>query len=69
MIIVGTNIQIITQIEKFRTELTAAAKILKGPHLRMFQEMVGEIAGICGLTQTETGSFRKLEPDASEKQG
>jgi hypothetical protein len=46
---------------RLRVELYAATQMLQGEHLEQFKKLIAEIATICKLEISDTGTFIKLD--------
>jgi len=56
------NYHLIDQmLVKFRLELYAAVQMLQGEHLDQFRKLIAEIATLCNLEVSDTGTFTKLD--------
>lgn len=46
---------------RLRVELYSAAQMLQGEHLQEFKKLIAEIANICKLQISDTGTFTKSD--------
>lgn len=47
------------QLMKWRMELYSAVQMLQGEHLKEFKKLIAEIATVCDLQLSDTGTFTK----------